>query len=201
MSKWLKIGTLAAALAVFALMALGAAAFAQGPNPQNTPPATGPGYGQGYGMGSGMMGGGMMGGRMGGQQNSLVAVAAKVLGLDQTALVTTLNSGKTIADVAKEKGISADKIVDEFLAPRLAAMKSSVEAKRITQAQADAMIATMKANVTAQLNNKWTPRGPGMGTGFVDANNDGVCDNYGTNHPAGQVGGMGPRGRWNRQSN
>ena len=189
MNKWIKLGTLAAALAIVALLALGTAAFAQGPTPQTTPRAYGPGYGIGLGMG--------MGG-WGGQQTSLIAVAAKVLGIDQTALVTTLNSGKTIADVAKEKGISADKIVDEFLAPRLAAMKSSVEAKRITQAQADAMIATMKANVTAQLNNKWTPRGPGMGTGFVDANNDGVCDNYGTNHPAGQVGGMGPRGRWNR---
>ena len=198
MSKWLKIGTLAAALAVFALMAFGAAAFAQGPNPQNTPPATGPVYGQGYGMGSGMMGGGMMGGRMGGQQNSLVAVAAKVLGLDQTALVTTLNSGKTIADVAKDKGVSTDKIVDEFLAPRLANLKSAVDAKRMTQAQADAMISTMKANVTAQLSNKWTPRGPGQGTGFVDANGDGQCDNYDTNHPAGQPMGMGRGGRWNR---
>ncbi len=191
MSKWLKIGTLAAALAVFALMAFGAAAFAQGPNPGTTPSATNPGYGRGYGMGGGMMGGGMMGG----QQNSLVAVAAKVLGIDQTALVTTLNSGKTIADVAKEKGVSTDKIVDEFLAPRVAALKSSVDAKRITQAQADAMIATMKTNVTAQLSSKWTPRGPGQGTGFVDANGDGQCDNYGTNHPAGQPGRMG-RGRW-----
>ena len=191
MSKWLKIGTLAAALAIVALIGLGAAAFAQGPNPQTTPLATGPGYGMGYGMG-----GGMMGGRMGGQQNSLVAVAARVLGIDQTALVVALNS-KTIADFAKEKGISTDKIVDEFLAPRIAKLKSAVEAKRITQAQADSMSGTMKANVTTQLSSKWTPRGPGQGAGFLDANGDGVCDNYDTNHPAGQTYGMG-RGRWNR---
>ena len=193
MSRWMKIGTMAAALAIVVLMALGTAAFAQGPAPQGTPPASGPAYGYGYGMGGGMMGGGMMGGR----QSSLVAVAAKVLGLDQTTLVTTLNGGKTIAEVAKDKGISIDKIVDEFLAPRVAALKSSVDAKRITQAQEDSMLATMKANVTAQLNNKWTPRGPGQGTGFMDANGDGICDNYGTNHPAGQMGGMG-RGRWGR---
>ncbi len=190
MSKWLKIGTLAAALAVVALMVLGTAAFAQGPTPQTTP-GNSQGYGMGYGMGFGRMG-------MGGSQNSLVAVAAKVLGIDQTALVTTLNSGKTIADVAKEKGISTDKIVDEFLAPRIAALKSSVDAKRITQAQADSMLATMKTNVTAQLTAKWTPRGPGMGTGFVDANGDGICDNYDTNHPAGQTGPMGRGGRWIR---
>ncbi len=188
MNKWMKIGTLAAALAIVALMALGTAAFAQGPTPQTTPPAYGPGYGMGLGTG--------MRGAWGGQQASLVAAAAKVLGIDQTALVTTLNGGKTIADVAKEKGVSTDKIVDEFLAPRIAALKTSVDAKRITQAQADAMIATMKENVTTQLTSKWTPRGPGMATGFVDANGDGVCDNYGTNHPAGQFGGIGPR--WNR---
>ncbi len=43
MNKWIKIGTLAAALAIVALMALGTAAFAQGLAPQNTPSAAGPG--------------------------------------------------------------------------------------------------------------------------------------------------------------
>ncbi len=51
--KWIKLGTLASALAVVALLALGASAFAQGPTPQGTPPA----FGQGYGMGLGRMGG------------------------------------------------------------------------------------------------------------------------------------------------
>ncbi|MGE5140982.1 MAG: hypothetical protein ACM3JD_16065 [Rudaea sp.] len=189
MSKWLKLGTLAALLAVVGLAALGGtAAFAQGPAPQSTAPAYGPGYGMSMGLG----------GRMGGAQNSLVAVAAKVLGIDQTALVTSLNGGKTIADVAQEKGVSTSKIVDEFLAPREQALKSAVDAKRITQAQADSMLAAMKANVSEQLSSKWSPRGPGLGTGFVDANGDGVCDNYGTNHPAGMMGGFGQRGRWTR---
>ncbi len=195
MKKWLKLGMLAAVLALVGLVALGTAAFAQGPAPQTTPSATAPGYGMGYGMGPGV---GRMGGAWGGPQNSLVAVAARVLGVDQATLVTTLNGGKTIAAVAKEKGISTDKIVDEFLAPRIMALKSSVDAKRITQAQADAMLATMKPNVTSQLSSKWAPRGPGMGTGFVDANGDGICDNYNTNHTAGTMGGFGRGGRWNR---
>ena len=186
MSKWLKLGTLAAVLAVVGLAALGTVALAQGPTPQSGTPAYGPGYGMGMGMG------------MGGAQNSLVAVAAKVLGIDQTALVTALNGGKTIADVAKEKGIATSKIVDEFLAPRVQALKSAVDAKRITQAQADSMLATMKANVTEQLSSKWSPRGPGQGAGFVDANGDGVCDNYGTNHSAGMMGGFGRGARWSR---
>lgn len=185
-NKLLKLGTLAATLAVVAVFAFGTSAFAQGPTPRSTPVAGTSTQGLGYGMGMGRMGG------WGGSQNSLVAVAAKVLGLNQTDLVTTLNSGKTIADVAKEKGIATDKIVDEFITSRAQSLKSAVDAKRITQAQADTMLATMKTNVTAQLSNKLTPRGPGMGMGFVDANNDGVCDNFGANQSAGS------RGHWNR---
>ena len=169
MDKWVKIGTLAATLAVVAVLALGASAFAKGPALQGAPPA----YGQGYGIGMGSLGGR----NWGGPQNSLVAVAAKVLGMSQADLVAALGD-KTIADVAKEKGVATDKIVDAFLAPRVAAHKSAVDAKRLTQAQADQLLATMKANVTAQLNNTWTPRGPGRSSGFVDANHDGICDNW-----------------------
>ncbi len=194
MNKWLKLGTLAAALAVVAVLALGASAFAQGPTPQTTPHASGPGYGMGLGMGR------MGGGNWGGPQNSLVAVTAKVLGMSQTDLVAALNGGKTLADVAKEKGIATDKIVDEFLAPRVQALKSAMEAKRLTQAQADQWLATMKTNVNAQLSNKWTPRGPGLGMGFVDANNDGVCDVCGQTPGSAQnqFGGRGMRGRWTK---
>ncbi len=139
-------------------------------------------------------------GSWGGPQNSLVAVAAKVLGLSQTDLVAALNGGKTIADVAKDKGIATDKIVEEFLAPRVQALKSVVDAKRLTQAQADQWLATIKTHVTAQLSSKWTPRGPGMGAGFVDANNDGICDVCGQTlgSAQNQFGGRGMRGRWTR---
>ncbi len=179
--KWTKFGMVAVVVLV-SLFALAGVASAQGPQPG----------------GRGGMGG------WGGPQNSLIAVAANVLGVDQATLVSTLNSGKTIADVAKDKGIALDKIVETFLAPRVEYLKNAVTAGRLTQAQADAWLATMKTNVTAQLNAKFTPRGYGMGTGFVDANNDGVCDNCGTGGGMGRMGGMmggqrrGPGGRWNR---
>ena len=183
MVKWWKVGTLATLVAVVALMARGAgAALAQGPT--TTPPLAGLGL------------------HLGGPQNSLVAIAAKTLGMEQTALVAELNAGKTIADVAKSKGVAVEKIVDAMVANRTAALKAVVDAKRITQAQMDAEIAAMKANVTAPINGKWTPRGygmgagRGMGAGFVDANKDGICDNCGANNPTGQP--MRPRGRWAR---
>ena len=183
MNKWVKLGTVAALVAVVALMALGAgAAFAQGPVSQP----------------------GALGLHLGGPQNSLVAIAAKTLGMDATALVAELNSGKTIADVAKVKNVAVSKIVDAMVANRTAALKAAVEAKRITQAQMDAELKTMKDNVTAQISNKWAPRGygagqglsAGRGAGFVDANKDGICDNCGKANPTGQP--FQGRGRWAR---
>ncbi|MGQ9815817.1 MAG: hypothetical protein ACUVR3_11830, partial [Candidatus Roseilinea sp.] len=90
-------------------------------------------------------------GRAAGPDASLAAVAATTLNVSRTDLVAALNTGKTIANVAAEKGVALDKIVDAFIAPRVTAINNAVAAGRITQAQADAMIAAMKANVTAQL--------------------------------------------------
>ncbi len=183
-NKWLKLGTIAMLVAVVGALALSATAFAQ--EPVGVQPFGG--RGGGYGLGGGR------GGAWGGPDNSLVAVAANVLGMDQTELVAALNSGQTIADVAKAKGVALDKIVDAFIARRAEALNQAVTDGRLTQAQADTMLATMKANVTAQLSapHAVTPRGTGLGTGFVDANGDGVCDNCGTSQPRG------PRGRWNK---
>lgn len=169
MNTWLKRGILAATLALVAVLALSLSAFAKGPTPQNTASA----YGQGYGMKIGMGYAGSS--NWGGPQNSLVAVAASVLGMNQTNLVAELND-KTIAQVAQEKGVTTDKIMDAFLAPRVVAIQSEVEEGRLTQAQADQMLATMKAHITAQLSAVWTPLGPGTGSGVsADAFFGGRC--------------------------
>ncbi|MBI5878056.1 MAG: hypothetical protein HZB53_10410 [Chloroflexi bacterium] len=174
--------------AVVAFAALSApAAYAQGP--VGTPAPRGPGYG-------GMMGGGGYGGMMGGPANLLVAVAAKVLGIEQADLVKALSGGQTIADVAKSKGVATDKIVDAFVAQRAEFLQSAVASGRLTQAQADANLAAMKAHIATQLTAKFTP---GNGPAFADSDNDGICDNLENGTQPGthmQNGGM--RGRWNR---
>jgi hypothetical protein len=203
-SKGLQIGALAAVVAIAGVVAFSNSAMAQTPGPTQTP-SYGPGAGMMAGgrMGNGM---GMMGGRaagIGGPANSLVAVAARTLNISQADLVTALNTGKTVADVAKDKDVALDKIVDAFIAPRVEMLKSAVAAGRLTQAQADANLATMKANISAQLNAKFTPRGggagTGMGTGFMDSDGDGVCDNMPANGQAGAARGpMNRGGRWSR---
>lgn len=124
-------------------------------------------------------------------QNSLIVLAAKALGMEQTELVAALNSGKTIAEVAKSKNVALEKVVDAIVADRAANLKSAVTAGRITQAQADAALALMKTNITARLNAKLTPQGPGLGLGFTDKNGDGKCDNCGAVGP-GLGSGRGP---------
>ena len=183
-NKWFKFGTIAAVAAIAGAIVFTNSALAQTPEPVQAAQSTAV---RGYGMGM------LMQGRMGGQSNSLVAVAAQTLNMSQTDLVAALNSGKTIADVANEKDVALDKIVDAFIAPRAQALQEAVSAGRLTQAQADANLAAMKANVTAQLSAEFTPRGYGAGTGFVDSDGDGVCDNMGT---TGQTGA--PRGPMNR---
>ncbi len=191
--KWIKLSALAAVAALAGLVVFNQSVAAQTTEPPQTQARGRNAGGTGMGM--------MMRGRAAGPDNSLVAVAATTLNVSQTDLVATLKTGKTIANVAAEKGVALDKIVDAFIAPRVNTLNSAVASGRITQAQADAMIAAMKANVTAQLNAPFTPRGYGDGTcdgtgaSFVDANGDGVCDNYGgaQQGPANRGG-----GRWNR---
>lgn len=181
-AKWMAMG--GATVAALALI-VGMAGSAQAQTPGPTPQGRGPRTGQMPAMGAGL--------RMGGPQASLVSVAANTLGMTQVDLVAQLQANKTIADVAAEKNVAPAAIVDAFVAPRVTQLNAAVAAGTITQAQADAMIAAMRANVTAQLSQPWTARGPGNGTprgDFVDANGDGVCDEM----PANGQGGMrGPR--------
>jgi hypothetical protein len=122
-------------------------------------------------------------------------VAAKVLGMEQTALVAELNTGKTIAQVAQAKGVALDKIVTAFVQPHVDWLNQAVEDGKLTQAQADQYIATMKANIAAKLSapRASAPRGSGNGQGFVDADGDGVCDVCGQTPQSGQRG-QGMRG-------
>ncbi|MBI5305634.1 MAG: hypothetical protein HY868_26125 [Chloroflexi bacterium] len=171
MNKWLKIGTFATVVALIALMSVGTgAAFAQGPT--TTMPALGRTLG-------------LYGGGLGGPENSLVAVAAKAFGMDLNALIAELNTGKTIADVAQAKGVALAKIVDEFVALRAQSLQAAVDAKRITQAQADAALAQIKTQVQTDLTSPHAHPGIGSGLG-----------NNRTNPSMGQF--PGARGRWAR---
>jgi hypothetical protein len=178
---WLTLGGIA--LAVVVAITFASAAWAQGPAG-----GFGSGRAQGHmsGAGPGVGRHGGMGGQMGGPQQSLVAIAAQQLGMNQADLVAQLQGGKTIAQVAGEKNVPLDTIVNAFVATRQARMAQAVANGRMTQAEADAMLATLRANVIARLNEPWSPQEPGAGAGHVDANGDGVCDFAGSGRMGGR---------------
>jgi hypothetical protein len=184
-SKWLKIGIV---ILVVALLAVGAiAAYAQGPR----------------------------GGQAGGPGNSLVAIAAEVIGIEQTALVAELQNGLTIAEVAEAHDVALEDIVDAFVATHAERLTNAVEAGRLTQEQADLMLSNMEAHITLMLNqsfgSNWLGHmggmghmggrgmgggmhhgmgmgwGMGPGMGLNDTDGDGLCDNC----PLGPVTGEG----------
>ncbi len=196
---WIVIGVIAIVLGLAGAFAIGAFAFAQRPF---TPVvgAAGQGWnmmGRGYsgmtlaphasaGVGSGVLGG------FTGQQNSLIEIAAKDLNLNVNDLITELQKNKSIADVAKEKGVSTDKIADDYVAARTQALKSAVEANQITQAQADARLTLTKANAAQALTRTHTAGA--FGFGMMGQNWNGAAP-YGQNLPGGR-GMMGGRGGW-----
>jgi hypothetical protein len=123
-AKWIKITIIVAAIGLISFAAV--AAYARGPQ-QNGPDWSG-------------------------YDDSLVATAADALGMTRTDLVAELVSGKTIAQVAEEKGVSLDTIVEAFTQNHAAFLAARVAAGRITQETADSMLALMKTHITDQLN-------------------------------------------------
>jgi hypothetical protein len=57
-----------------------------------------------------------------------------------------------------------------------------IAAGRMTQAQVDRMLATMRAHVTERLSQPWSAQGPG----FIDQDGDGVCDYAGSGRMNGR---------------
>jgi len=191
MSNTLKLFGVVAVVALL-VTALGATvAFAQGPDPR-TPadeamhgPIWGGEKGPGFGRGAGPVG------------TSLVAVAAEQMDMTVQDLVAELQDGKTIAQVGEEKGISPGSIVEAYLAPRAERLEQAVADGRITQEQADQMLATMQERIEERLNSTFTPRGDEAGCcgeEFTDQDGDGTCDNYSPQRDFGQGHGRGMRG-------
>lgn len=91
---------------------------------------------------------GHMGGMRYGQQ-PVMSAAAGYLGLTQAQLQTQLQSGKSLADVARAQGKAVSGLKDAILA----AMTSRINAStRLSAAQKAAMISDVKSHLDAMVN-------------------------------------------------
>ncbi|HEX9259523.1 MAG TPA: hypothetical protein VF855_08285 [Acidimicrobiales bacterium] len=77
---------------------------------------------------------------------------AAVLGVTEDELHTALEAGKSIADVAKEKGVDVQKVIDSLVAKAKERTAQAVTDGKITQAQADERIAALTDNITKMVN-------------------------------------------------
>ncbi len=111
----------------------------------------GPGFGmRGMGRGFDGFGRGMPGGG-----TNLVSLAANELGMSLTDLLTELQDGKSIADVAAEKGVDTQKIISAYVAELKEDLDEAVAEGRMTQKQADYFLEQAEARVTDQLDESW----------------------------------------------
>ena len=78
--------------------------------------------------------------------------AASYLGLTDTQLRTQLESGKSLADVAKAQGKTVDGLVQALVDAAKKRIDAAVTAGRLTQTQADSILADLKSRVTDFVN-------------------------------------------------
>ncbi|HZP26910.1 MAG TPA: hypothetical protein VFB90_07680 [Dehalococcoidia bacterium] len=95
-------------------------------------------------------------------RHEIFNAAAQALNMDNQTLLDQLQSGKTLAQVAQDKGISADKFKTDLLANIKSDLDAKVSSQDITQTQADRLYQDVQNNIDKIINA--TPkmhRGPG----------------------------------------
>jgi hypothetical protein len=80
--------------------------------------------------------------------------AASYLGLTEAELRSQLESGKTLAQVAKDRGKSVDGLVQALYDAAKKRLDADVAAGRLTQAQEQSMLADLKQRITDLVNGK-----------------------------------------------
>jgi len=95
-----------------------------------------------------------------------LAAAAAYLGIGQSDLLTQLQGGETLAQIADAtSGKSSAGLIDALVAAEKTELDAAVKANRITQAQEDQIVPTLKARFTELVENTRPDHGPG-GPGF-----------------------------------
>lgn len=117
------------------------------------------GAGTARGDGHGPFGPGGPGGRVFGHGGDDFTAAANYLGVTEAALATQLQAGKTLAQVADAtSGKSAAGLIDALVAAEKTEIAAAVTAGRLTQAQADQILPTLKERFTALVNGTFLHR-------------------------------------------
>ena len=93
-----------------------------------------------------------------------LAAAATYLGVTEAQLHTALESGKTLADVAKANGKTVSGLVGAMVADAKEHIAAEVAAGRITKAQQTQILSDLEQHITDMVNGQ-IPDGPHRGPG------------------------------------
>ena len=85
--------------------------------------------------------------------------AARYLGMTEAELCKSLQSGKTLAQVARDRDKSVGGLVDTLLADAKANLDEAVKAGRLTEAERKEMLAGLERRITDLVNGRF-PRPP-----------------------------------------
>lgn len=119
-------------------------------------------------------GAGRTGGARGGAGQVVTAAVAKALRLTEQQLFTQLQNGQTVAQLAQAKGISTATLHTAAVNALKTGLAAQVKAGRLTQAQADQMIAQAQADPNFGLNFGRGGRGNGGPRGQTDTQGDAI---------------------------
>ncbi len=161
-TRWITGAAAAGALLIGATVATGASA-----QTAPTPGAPVAGFCSGVGMmgGYGPRAGANVGTFGPGAVHDAIATA---LGITSKELWDARAAGKSVAELAQDKNVSLDTVVDAALAAHSAQLDAAVQASTLSKAQADAMTQFMRSRLETQL--QAAPGlggfGPGMMGGF-----------------------------------
>lgn len=94
----------------------------------------------------------------------LPGAVAELLDMTPEELWQEQADGKTLSQIAQEKGISDQQLIDAMLAAQKEAIEQALADGRITQEQADWLLERMEAMTPFELSNPFAPgkAGPGM---------------------------------------
>lgn len=94
-----------------------------------------------------------------------LGAAAAYLGLDEAALAQKLQTGQSLAEVAKAQGKSVDGLKQALIADEKKELDQAVADGRLTAAQRDAMLAGLEARIDDMIH-RTGPPDHGRGFGF-----------------------------------
>ena len=90
---------------------------------------------------------------------------SSLLGITSDELKTELRSGKSLAEIATDTGVDTQKVIDAIVADMTERLNEKVAEGKITQTQADTMLATVVDRVTAMVNGERPARAFGHAEG------------------------------------